>query len=219
MYLTLLLLATLGGIGVAAEPARHASKQRNTEDGASPRVSEVRFWSLGDTTRIAVEIGASEFHYKYDRLENPDRLFFDIEGVKPPVGFRRMHTIEVGDALVKQIRVAETQPGVTRVVVDLNGAADFSASQLTNPSRLMIEVRAPEKNGPSITPSATAAAKLSDLPSKPAAADMSTPLDSATAVPVSASAGEHSAVVETSRVAPDLSAKPIAPDSDAFETG
>ena len=30
-----------------------------------------------------------------------------------------MHVIPVGDALLKQIRMAETQPGVTRVVLDL----------------------------------------------------------------------------------------------------
>jgi N-acetylmuramoyl-L-alanine amidase len=206
--LTLLLAATLGAAGVIAEPARHAaSKQPDNSDSSAHRVSGVRFWSLGDTTRIAVEIDAGEFQYKYDRLQNPDRLFFDIEGVKPPVDFKRMQTIEVGDALVKQIRVAETQPGVTRVVVDLNGDLDFSASQLTNPSRLMIEVRVAQKNSPSITPSATAAAKLSDLPTKPAAPDMSTPLGPADTIPVSASSRGK---VKSPPATPAVAAEPIA---------
>ena len=53
-----------------------------------------------------------------------------------------MHVIAVGDALLKQIRVAETQPGVTRVVLDLEQHAEFTASQLSSPDRLMIELRA-----------------------------------------------------------------------------
>ncbi len=52
-----------------------------------------------------------------------------------------MHTIAVGDALVQQIRVAETQPEVTRVVIDLVQAASVTTSQLSNPNRLVLELR------------------------------------------------------------------------------
>ena len=51
-------------------------------------------------------------------------------------------TIAVGDRLLKQIRIAETQPGTTRIVLDLEQGADFSASRLSNPERLMIELHA-----------------------------------------------------------------------------
>ena len=64
-----------------------------------------------------------------------------------------MHVITVGDALVKQIRVAETQPGVTRVVLDLEQHAEFTASQLSNPDRLMIEVRLKDRPAPPATTS------------------------------------------------------------------
>ena len=82
------------------------------------KVTAVRFWSLGDVTRVAIEV-SSDFHYKSDRLTDPDRLFFDIQGAKPEMVSKGMHVIAVGDALLKQIRIAETQPGVTRVVLDL----------------------------------------------------------------------------------------------------
>ena len=55
-----------------------------------------------------------------------------------------MHVMPVGDALLKQIRVAETQPGVTRVVLDLEAHTPpvaFTASQLSGPERLMVELR------------------------------------------------------------------------------
>ena len=42
---------------------------------------------------------------------------------------------------MEQIRVAETQPEVTRIVLDLVQAASVTTSQLSNPNRLMIELR------------------------------------------------------------------------------
>jgi N-acetylmuramoyl-L-alanine amidase len=55
---------------------------------------------------------------------------------------RRFSTRQVNDKFLKQIRVAETLPGRTRVVLDLNRPVDFNVSQLGNPDRLMIELRA-----------------------------------------------------------------------------
>ena len=104
---------------------------------AARKVTAVRFWSAGDTTRVAVEV-SGEFKYKSDNLETPPRLFFDVQGAKPSMAQK---TIPVGDHLLKQIRVAETQPGTTRIVLDLEQNADFTASQLSNPERLMIELR------------------------------------------------------------------------------
>src|SRR5712692_1403056 len=97
---------------------------------APSKVTAIRFWSLGDITRVAIEV-SSEFRYRPDRLNNPDRLFFDIQGAKPEMVAKAMHMIPVGDGLLKQIRVAETQPGVTRVVLDLDQRAEFTASQLS----------------------------------------------------------------------------------------
>ena len=135
-------------LAICCAAGSHVFAQSKEEGRAEPvaRLMEVRFWSLGDATRIAVQIDGGEFHYKYDHLENPPRLFFDIEGVRPQRGSRRIRTISVGDTFIKQIRIAETQPGTTRIVLDLNRPVDYSASQLTNPSRLMIELRPDEKS-------------------------------------------------------------------------
>jgi N-acetylmuramoyl-L-alanine amidase len=105
------------------------------------RVTAIRFWSLGDVTRIAIE-SDGDFSIRSDRLENPERLFFDLVGAKPTLGSKGMTVIPVSDTLVRQIRVAETQHGVTRVVLDLERSADASTSHLDNPNRLIIEVRA-----------------------------------------------------------------------------
>ncbi len=103
-------------------------------------VTGIRFWSFTDTTRIVVET-TGEFELHSDRATNPSRLFFDLIGARMRMGGKRQHTIAVGDRLLKQIRVAETMPAVTRVVFDLEAGAEFTASQLTNPDRLIIELR------------------------------------------------------------------------------
>jgi N-acetylmuramoyl-L-alanine amidase len=114
---------------------------------ASNKVNAVRFWSLGDLTRVAIDVSAG-FKFRSERLTNPDRLFFDIEGAKPEMIAKGLHTIPVGDGILKQIRIAETKPGVTRVVLDLEQHAEFTASQLTSPDRLMIELRGKDPVAP-----------------------------------------------------------------------
>ena len=118
---------------------------------ATPKVralalEEIRFWSLGDITRVVIQFDG-EFRYKWARLENPPRVFFDLPeanlAVNGPNERGRMRVIEVNDRVLKQIRFAENTPGSSRVVLDLAGDYEFSASQLANPPRLIVEVRGP----------------------------------------------------------------------------
>ncbi len=107
-----------------------------------PRITAVRFWSLGEATRIAIETGV-EAQYRAERIDTPDRLVVDLTGIGRPAGTRGVQIIPVGDRLLKQIRIAALQPGVTRLVLDLTGPLEFSVSQLTNPDRLIVELRLP----------------------------------------------------------------------------
>ena len=104
------------------------------------RVTAVRFWSLGDVTRVAIETDGN-FEVLSDHLSDPERVFFDLTGTKPSLGPKALTVIPVGDKLIQQIRIAEPRPNVTRVVLDLTGVADTSTTRLDNPSRLIIEVR------------------------------------------------------------------------------
>lgn len=131
-------------------------------------LEEIRFWSLGDVTRVVIQLDG-EFRYKWARLENPPRVFFDLPGVKLTAdGIKepsRMRVIAVNDRLLKQIRFAENSPGISRVVLDLTGDYEFEASQLANPPRLIIEVRAHGKPGGELEVSRTGGAN----PDHPAA--------------------------------------------------
>ena len=112
--------------------------------GAQPQtnnaITAVRHWNLGDVTRIVVET-TTEFEFRQDRVPDPDRLFFDLDQTKPKLGQRGQVTFRVNDPRLKQIRVAETQPGTSRVVFDLEEGVDHTSSRLSNPPRLIIELR------------------------------------------------------------------------------
>ena len=104
-------------------------------------VTAIRNWSLADVTRIAIEV-SGDFKFRTDRLHNPERVYFDILNARPRIDARRIWSNELNDKLVQRVRVAETNPGTTRVVLDLAGPVDITTSQLSNPNRLIIEMRA-----------------------------------------------------------------------------
>ena len=111
-----------------------------TDRPALHSVTAVRHWSLSGVTRVAIEV-SGDFKFRTDRLHNPERVYFDIFDTRPRMDSRRLYSEDLDDKLVKRIRAAETKPGVTRVVLELNADVDATTSQLTNPNRLIIEVR------------------------------------------------------------------------------
>jgi N-acetylmuramoyl-L-alanine amidase len=113
-----------------------------TDVAAEHHVTAVRFWSLSGVTRIAIETDG-DFEVKSDRLDNPDRLFFDLVGTRPKLSNKSITVIPVSDHFIRQIRVAEPQHNVTRVVLDLETSVEPTVSRLDNPTRLIIELRAP----------------------------------------------------------------------------
>jgi N-acetylmuramoyl-L-alanine amidase len=172
-------------------------------------VTAVRFWSLDEATRVVVEV-SGEFEYRSDRLSNPERVYFDFFDSRPSFIKELVHTIAVGDSLLSQIRVSETRRGVTRVVLDLAGPADFTAAQLANPYRLIVELRRKGQTAPadaapakmevpvSTAPPtsqtkpapATSAAKTAPVPPPVKAAQTAVPAPSSETVAVPAKRGQ-----------------------------
>jgi N-acetylmuramoyl-L-alanine amidase len=147
-------------------------------------VSAIRHWNNPGGTRIAVEV-SGEFEYRSDRLSNPDRVYYDILNSRPHIESRRVFSEDLDGKFVRRIRVAETMPGVTRIVLDLNGSVDVSASRLSNPERLIIEIRAAGR--PAAIPTESSAAAVPDpapiqtVP--PSAMPSSAPAKSSTPLP------------------------------------
>ncbi|HTP89376.1 MAG TPA: N-acetylmuramoyl-L-alanine amidase [Bryobacteraceae bacterium] len=135
--------AAILALALCVSAVSETARDSVSEARPTARVTAVRFWSLGDVTRIAVE-ASGELSFHYDRVPNPDRLFFDFPGTTPVLQHRGVNVIPVHDDLLKQIRVAETQHGVTRLVLDLvDGSTKFTTETLANPDRLIIELRNP----------------------------------------------------------------------------
>jgi N-acetylmuramoyl-L-alanine amidase len=117
------------------------------------QVSAVRCWSLNEATRVVIAV-SGEFEYHSERAHDPERVFFDILRSRPRIEGHRTYSANVSDTRVKRVRVAETLPGVTRVVLDLGNSADYTATQLSNPDRLVIELRTSPQTVPAVLPQA-----------------------------------------------------------------
>ena len=103
-----------------------------------PRVTGVRHWSTPDYTRVAIDV-EREVKFNSSRIANPDRIFFDLRDTKVAstlVG----KTFEVDDGFLKKIRIAEFQPGRTRVVLEVDDLSRYDAFLLPDPYRLIIDI-------------------------------------------------------------------------------
>src|SRR6202521_5362285 len=125
----------------ATEFVSAASARRS----ALPRVTGVRHWSTPDYTRVAIDV-EQEVKFGSQRISHPDRIFFDLRDTKLAstlVG----KTFDVDDGFLKKIRVAEFQPGRTRIVLEVDDLARYDAFLLPDPYRLIIDIHGKDNHG------------------------------------------------------------------------
>jgi N-acetylmuramoyl-L-alanine amidase len=130
------------------------------------QVTGIHFWTHPDYTSIAFD-ATGTFDIKSERAFHPDRIFFDLPG-RPWINGHRYATQVVDDKLVYRIRIAETAPGMTRIVLDMKVPATFKVSRLDSPSRIFVELKAMRPDSPLMphpdaapaTPSASAPGPL-----------------------------------------------------------
>jgi N-acetylmuramoyl-L-alanine amidase len=126
-------------------------------------VVAVRHFILHDATRVAIEV-SGPFEFRTDRLHNPERVYYDILNSIPRLKGPRLYSETVDDKLLLRIRVAETTKGVTRVVFDLGDDVEPTSSTLTNPNRLIVELRHASGSTPTSAPTETSGAASSAPP-------------------------------------------------------
>ena len=107
-------------------------------------VTNIQTWNAADHTRIVVTL-EDAVKFESARLHSPDRIYFDLYKARldPSLADK---TIAVDNGLLKSVRVAQNKQGTVRLVLDVNGAKDYSAYQLANPDRLVIDVLAAPAN-------------------------------------------------------------------------
>ncbi len=129
----------------AAEAGSESAKASSARRSALPRITGVRHWSTPDYTRVAIDV-EQEVKFDSQRISHPDRIFFDLHDTKLAstlVG----KTFDVDDGFLKKIRVAEFQPGRTRIVLEVDDLASYDAFLLPDPYRLIIDVHGKDGHG------------------------------------------------------------------------
>jgi len=125
-----------------------------------PMVTGIQHWSSADSSTVVLNL-EDQVQYEAHRLANPDRIYFDLHDTQLASNLA-WKSIEVGDALLKRIRVAQPVTGMTRIVLETKANTDFSVSLEPNPYRLVVEVRkvgASPKGAVNRFPKATVAEK------------------------------------------------------------
>ena len=109
-------------------------------------VTGIRHWSTPDSTRIAIDLD-STVDYQSGRVPNPERIFFDLHDSHLVSGLKGK-TVDIEGSLVHKVRVGQYQQGETRVVLDVDEGAQYTASLQQRPYRLIINV-SPKSRVPS----------------------------------------------------------------------
>jgi N-acetylmuramoyl-L-alanine amidase len=127
-----------GGVGNSVSSASLNETTVSGRREGLPRVTGVRHWSTPDYTRVAIDV-EQEIKFGSQRISHPDRIFFDLRDTRLAstlVG----KTFDVDDGFLKKIRVAEFQPGRTRIVLEVDDLASYDAFLLPDPYRLIIDI-------------------------------------------------------------------------------
>jgi N-acetylmuramoyl-L-alanine amidase len=144
----------------ASAPVHSGGKPASRSNSSEiPRVRRIRADASGDATRVTIDLEDS-VQYASGRIANPDRIFFDLHAARLTPELARGN-IHVDGSLLTAIRVAQNHNGVVRVVLDVNGVKDYTASLSNNPPQLLIDLYA---NAPAASPVRTAKVKKTQAP-------------------------------------------------------
>lgn len=132
---------TTAPIAEAAEPEPEQSTQEapTTGTGERPEVTGIRHWASAESSTVVIDL-QDQVQYEAHRLSRPERIYLDLHDTRLVASLFNK-TIDVGDALLQRVRVAQPTRGVTRVVLETKGASNFAVSLEPNPYRLVIELR------------------------------------------------------------------------------
>jgi N-acetylmuramoyl-L-alanine amidase len=131
-----------------AHPSSGKVDASAVKPGGMATVTGIRHWSTPSYTRVAIDLGDS-VEFQAARVENPDRIFFDLHHSKLAQQLAGKSFAVTDDGFLTRIRAAQFSGDVTRVVLDVHQVAEYSAFLLPNPYRLIIDIhgkQAPAKD-------------------------------------------------------------------------
>ena len=121
-----------------SEPAMRVAPAASRPKGDAARVQDVSAAATAEYTRVTIQL-EDRVEYSSARLQNPERIFFDLHVAKlTPEAARK--AVHVEGPLLSNVRVGQYHPGIVRVVLAVNGVKDYVASLAGTPPRLVIDL-------------------------------------------------------------------------------
>ncbi len=120
-----------------------------------PVVKDFKTWDSPDSARIVVNLG-NTVEFRAARIASPERIYFDLHKAQVSPKLARK-PIDVQGGMLKTIRIAQNKPDTVRLVLDVDGAKDYSAFLVANPYRLVIDLRSRPSASDATTVASTAA--------------------------------------------------------------
>ena len=137
--------------------------------GTLPELTGIHNSTSANASTVVIDL-EDQVQYEAHTLSNPDRIYFDLHDTKMAPGLANQSIDLDNDPFLKRIRVAQPVDGVTRVVLETKGTAEFTVSLEPNPYRLNIEVHKPiaatDVKG-TIAPQEKPSPSISTAPGKP----------------------------------------------------
>jgi len=118
--------------------ASDAESATSAEISRVPKVTGIRHWTSADSSTVVLDL-EDQVQYEAHRLSNPERIYFDLRDTKLAPELEGK-TVEVADPLLNRIRVAQPEPGMTRVVLETKANTTYGVSLEPNPYRLVVKV-------------------------------------------------------------------------------
>jgi N-acetylmuramoyl-L-alanine amidase len=102
-------------------------------------LAEMKHWSNPDYTRISLELDRDVTWEAHELGKGkPGRIYIDINHTR--LG-HKVRDITIGDGLLKGARVGQYRNDVVRVVLDTENIKDYKIFPLSDPARLIIDVK------------------------------------------------------------------------------
>jgi len=120
------------GPGPAQSPAAQGTAR-------AAAVRGIHYRSAAEYTRVTIDLD-ERASYQEQRISNPDRVFFDFSNTWLVLDSNDQ-AIAVNDQFLRKVRAAQHRPGVVRIVLDLGQGADCAVSEMSDPFRIIIDIR------------------------------------------------------------------------------
>ncbi|MBN2655103.1 MAG: AMIN domain-containing protein, partial [Nitrospirae bacterium] len=108
-------------------------------------IKGLRHWAASEHIRVVLDLSGS-VEFSANKLQNPERLFFDIRNAKLKKGAQTVFNIN--DNLLRSVRLGQFNASTVRIVFDIaDPAYEYKVFMLEDPSRLVVDVLSKKQAG------------------------------------------------------------------------